>query len=239
MGRDFDIDVAAAAREMAEEASVLATLERAVRMCVETVPHCDLAGICVAEHGRVETLAASTPELKLIDELQFELGEGPCVDSLRQDETVTANDLATDPRWPRWGTMVSEQVGVRASLSYRLFTSREVLGALTLYSREAGAFDHDNLAEGYVLAAHAAVALTSSVKEAQLTHALERRTVIGQATGMLMERFGLDADAAFGVLRRLSQTQNIKVVDLAAELVQRRRLPETDRKPKGRERRPR
>jgi GAF domain-containing protein len=225
MGDDFSSRVAAAAREMAEEPTLAATVQRAVGMCTQALTRCDMAGVSVAESDRVRTLAASSERLRMIDDLQFQTGEGPCFDTLSGEEAITSNDLATDSRWPNWGPLVSAQAGVHASLSYRLAANGKPLGALNIYSAEPGAFTHQDLVEGYVLAAHAAAALASSIKEAQLAQALETRTVIGQATGILMERFGLDDDAAFGVLRRLSQTHNVKIVTLATDLVDHGTLP--------------
>jgi GAF domain-containing protein len=220
-----ELDVADAIREMASSATLAETVERAVRMCVDLIDACDMAGVSVIDSTRVRTLAASSDQLRAIDDLQFELREGPCYDALRREEPVTTNDLATDERWPHWGSLVSERTGVHASMSYRLFTSRDALGSLNMYSALPAAFGHQDAVQGYVLAAHAAAAIAASRKEAQLTQALESRTLIGQATGILMERFSLDPEAAFGVLRRISQTNNIKVATLAGDLVAHGRLP--------------
>jgi len=220
MNRDFNASVARAAREMAEEHTVADTLERVLEFCVDVIEPCDFAGISLVEDGRVRTLAASGEKLRAIDDLQFQLREGPCFDAMRQLDVVTANDLATDVRWPRWGPLVSERTGVRSSLSFRLFTTNRTLGALNLYSKSPRAFGHDDVIEGHVVAAQAAVAVATTLTEAQLKRAVETRTVIGQATGILMERFGLTPDAAFGVMRRISQTHNVKLYALARDLVE-------------------
>jgi GAF domain-containing protein len=220
MDRDFNASVARAAREMVEERTVADTLERVLELCVDVIHPCDLAGVSLVEDDRVRTLAASDETLRVIDDLQFELGEGPCFDAMRQHDVVSANDLATDARWPRWGPLVSDRTGVRSSVSFRLFTTQRSLGALNLYSKAVGSFGHEDVLEGHVVAAQAAVAVAATLKEAQLQRAVETRTVIGQATGILMERFGLDPDAAFGVMRRISQTHNVKLYALARELVE-------------------
>jgi hypothetical protein len=105
-------------------------------------------------------------------------------------------------------------------LSYRLTTHGDVLGALNMYAAAEAAFDHEDVFEGEVLAAHTSVVLAAALKEEQLTRALESRTVIGQATGRLIERFGLNADQAFAVMRRVSQNHNIKLHALAHHLVE-------------------
>jgi GAF domain-containing protein len=217
---DFNRLLADAVREMAGEPSVELTLERLVQACVETVEHCDMAGVSILGHGEIRTAAASDETLRKVDELQFELGEGPCHDALRSDATVASNDLAHDERWPTWGPAVESYVGMRSVLSYRLATNQEALGALNLYAAGVAAFTHEDLFEGEMLAAHTAVVLASTLKEEQLHRALESRTVIGQATGILIERFGLDSDRAFAVMRRVSQNHNIKLSTLARHLVE-------------------
>lgn len=147
--------VAAGARDMAEHSTVPTTLERAVEMCRQVLTPCDMAGVSVAVKDRVHTLVATSERLRAVDDLQFQLKEGPCFDSLWREEAVTSNDLATDERWPHWGPLVSDHTGVHASLSYRLFTTDRTLGALNVYSQRPRAFGHDDVARGYVIAAHA------------------------------------------------------------------------------------
>jgi GAF domain-containing protein len=229
MDESFNRLVASAVREMAEEPTLVATVERAVEMCTHAMRSCDMVGISVMEGGQIRTVAASNEVLRQIDQWQFELGQGPCYDALREHETVTANDLAHDDRWPLYGQRLAQETGIHSSVSYRLFTNGDSLGALNVYARARSAFSHQDVAEGQALAAHAAAALATSLKEHQLQQALETRTVIGQATGMLMERFGLDADAAFGALRRISQNGNIKLYAVAERLVATGRLPQIRR----------
>jgi GAF domain-containing protein len=174
----------------------------------------------VVENDRNRTLAASHDTLGMADKLQEELQEGPCFEALRRQETTLSDDVAHDDRWRTWGARVVEETGLCSLLSFRLFTSEDSAGVLSLYATRPSAFDHDDLMEGQVVAVHASVALATNLKERQLHQALERRTVIGQATGILIERFGLSPDQAFAVMRRVSQQHNVKVHDLAAHLVE-------------------
>jgi GAF domain-containing protein len=216
---DSDRDFGDGLRDLADRSDLIEILESAVRMCVAVIDACDMAGVSVTKSGRVRTLAASTDHLRIIDDLQFQLQEGPCFDAMRDGQLVTADDLATDTRWPEWGPLISERVGIQSSMSYRLFTRDHVFGALNVYSTKSSGFTHSDVVQGFVVAAHASAAVANQRRVQQLTEALESRTVIGQATGILMERFGLDADAAFEVLRRISQTNNIKLATLARDLV--------------------
>lgn len=222
---EFDRHLADAARAMAEEPGTQSTLERALQVATELVESCDLAGVSLVRGGEIETPAASHETLRRIDDLQYELDEGPCRDALKQGEVVVVSDLGTDPRWPRWGPRMVEEVGVHSSMSFRLFTEGDDLGALNMYSYQVDAFDHEDLLDGQVVAAHAAAALASTMEQDDLRRALDTRRVIGEATGILRERFDLSTDQAFGVLKRVSSQQNIKLYRVAQYLVDTGELP--------------
>ncbi len=225
---DFRDELAAAAREMQGDDSPQEAMERAVTIATQIIPGCDAAGICVVYRGdRIDTHATSDDSLRQIDALQHELDEGPCLDALRQDHTVVCEDLATDDRWPSWGPQVVERLGLLSSVSYRLFSSDKELGALNLYGKEAHAFTEEDIHDGQALAAHVGVALAAAREVEQLENAVSGRTVIGQATGILMERFDLDADRAFSVLGRMSQQNNVKIRELAQQIVTTRSVPTT------------
>lgn len=221
----FAQQLAEAARSMQGGTSTQQTLDKVVLVATEIIRGCDLVGISVVHPGGIDTPAGSDDALNRIDELQFELKEGPCFDALHNHETVQTGDLATDERWPRWGPLVAKEIGVVSIVSYRLFTTDDTLGALNLYSRRPDAFDTDDVYNGQALAAHVAVALAASQNAAHLELAIANRTVIGQAEGILMERFGLNAEQAFAVLRRVSQHRNVRLNVVAEELVRTRETP--------------
>jgi transcriptional regulator with GAF, ATPase, and Fis domain len=219
MERHHDSLIAAAVLEMSATPSLESTLGRAVEMCIEVLPSCDMAGISVVDSREIRTLAATTEVLRRIDELQFVMAEGPCLDALREHQMVAAHDLGADERWPHWGPRIAEDVGVRSALSFRLFTRDDTLGALNLYSRAATAFAHEDALDAEILAAHASAVIGTVLKESQLPIALEQRTVLGQATGILIERYRLDAESAFAVMQRISHDRDIKLYRLAQHLV--------------------
>jgi GAF domain-containing protein len=144
---------------------------------------------------------------------------------LHHQETVYSPDLASDERWPVWGPKVAGETGVRSIISYRLFTTNNTLGAMNLYSRSVAAFDSEDSYNGLALAAHVAVALAAARNADNLERAVTTRTVIGQAEGILMERFNISADQAFAVLRRVSQDRNLKLNKVAEEVVTTRKTP--------------
>jgi transcriptional regulator with GAF, ATPase, and Fis domain len=225
---EFNRELAAAARGMQDEDSSREAMERAVAIAAQILPGCDAAGVCVVHRGdRIDTHATSSDALREVDALQHELDEGPRLDALRQHDTVTSRDLSTDERWPRWGPRVAEGRGFFSIVSYRLFASGESLGALNLYGRRRSAFSTDDVHDGAALAAHVAVALAGAQEVENLEKALRGRTVIGQATGILMERFDLSPSRAFDVLSRLSQQRNVKLRQVAEQIVETRILPNT------------
>lgn len=220
--------LAHAARSMQGEAGMQGTLDMAATVATEVIGDCDIAGVSIVSRDGIDTPVASGEELRLLDELQYELGQGPCFDTLREHETVHSPDLATDERWPKWGSRVADELGVRSVLSCRLFTTRDTLGAMNLYSHRPDAFDHEDVYVALALSAHVAVALADAQNAEQMERAVSSRTVIGQAEGILMERFDISAEQAFEVLRRVSQDGNVKLNQVAADLVRTRRTPGAD-----------
>lgn len=222
----FNRELASAAREMQDDDSAKEAMEHAVMISTEIIPGCDAAGVCVVYRGdRIDTHATSTDELRQVDALQHELDEGPCLDALHREDTVQSNDLSADERWPRWGPQVADAVGLHSIVSYRLFSSDQNLGALNLYGKAKAAFTSDDIHDGLALAAHVGVALAAAQEVENLEKALGGRTVIGQATGILMERFDMPSERAFSVLSRMSQQRNIKLRQLAEQIVTTRSVP--------------
>ncbi|MGI9119771.1 MAG: GAF and ANTAR domain-containing protein [Acidimicrobiales bacterium] len=220
MGDDAEPDLAATfasvARELRAEApSVQATLERMVRLAVETIEGCDHAGISYVEGRRITTPAASDEIPGKVDAIQYEVDEGPCLDAIREHEMFQTDDLTLERRWPRFSQRVVRETGVVSMLSFRLFVDEDTLGGLNLHSKKKAAFDADDRAVGSVFAAHAAIALSAAVKQQQLEEAVQTRDVIGQAKGILMARQSLTAEQAFDILRRASQRLNIKLKEVA------------------------
>jgi GAF domain-containing protein len=221
----FADQLAEAARSMQGWSSTQLTLEKVVLVASEIIHGCDLVGISIVHSDRIDTPVGSDEKLNRLDELQFVLKEGPCFDALHLHEIVTSGDLAHDHRWPRWGPMVAKEIGVVSIVSYRLYTTLDTLGAMNLYSVRPDAFDADDVNNGHALAAHVGVALAASQNVEHLEMAISSRTVIGRAEGILMERFGITADQAFAVLRRVSQRRNLKLNLVAEELVRTRETP--------------
>jgi hypothetical protein len=195
------------------------TLRQVVASAVETVPGADAGGISLASKGRVESRAALDDRVRRLDELQAGLGEGPCMAALDDPELGTAvvvDDLSgTDAdRWPSFAEG-AQQVGYRSMLSTQLSADGGVHAALNLYAHDAGVFDDYARTLAALFGVQAALVLYGVERANQLQTALGTRDVIGQAKGILMERYAVDADHAFQMLVRSSQDTNMKLTDVA------------------------
>jgi GAF domain-containing protein len=217
--------------EMALELHNEPTTERTIERIAEfamTATSCDDAGIMlVIGRNQIETAAATSSRVGESHNLQIIFDEGPCLDAIEGGPLYLANDVANDLRWPAWGPAVAE-LGMRSVLSIRLETRTRRYGSLNLYADRVDAFDDDDVAVASIFVTHASVALAAAHNEEGLQIAIDARKLIGQAQGILMERYDLDAIRAFEFLRRLSQHHNIKLRDVAAWVVEHRTSSEVD-----------
>ncbi len=212
------------ARQIASNPSPDRTITHVVQLALDSVD-CQYASVTlVHSDGRMETVASSDPVVDRADALQYELDEGPCLTAAEDGGTHVIAETATDVRWPRWGPRAAE-LGLHSILSVNLFTDRTVLGALNLYACEAYRYSDEDIETAQVVAAHASVALARSRSDQNLWRAVDARHVVGQAQGILMERFALSAEQAFSVLKRHSQQHNVKLHDVAVNLLQTGQLP--------------
>jgi GAF domain-containing protein len=186
----------------------------------------DDAGITlIGTRGRLRTVAATDSLVEQADALQYELDEGPHRDESWHGETLIVSDLSADGRWPRWATKVAA-LGVSTLISVELTTVDDArIGAINVYWTKPRTLTADDVPFVNIFARHAALALSTAMNEASLNVALDTRKLIGQAQGILMERFGLDEPQAFEVLRRYSQDHNLKLRRVAEHLVATRKLP--------------
>jgi transcriptional regulator with GAF, ATPase, and Fis domain len=216
------------ARDLAAQSSVRETLDRIVSHAVALVEGCEAAGVMVVHRGQVETLAASDNMVTVSDQLQSEFQEGPCFDATRnRHDAYRITDMHSEnTRWPQYAKRARE-LGIGSTMGFLLYTDDERnLGALDLYSSQVDAFGKDHEHVGWLLAAHAAVALSSAQHVAHLNDALETRQLIGQAVGVLMSRHKLTERQAWERLTRTSQNTNVKVRDLAETILYTGDLPE-------------
>jgi GAF domain-containing protein len=207
------------ARTLVAEEDAHATLRRIVRLAVDTIDACEHCGISIVEGRTIGSPAASDAIPALVDQLQSETGEGPCIEAIRDHEVFQTGRLSQEVRWPNFAHRASEESGVESILSFRLFIDEDTLGSLNLYSSHRDAFDQHDVAFGAVFAAHAAVAWSTARVIDNLRKGMQTRELIGEAVGILMARQDLSETEAFDVLKRASQRLNIKLRLIAEGVV--------------------
>ena len=206
------------ARELQHQDDTEIVLDGIVHAALELVPHASDASVSlVTGHRTIDSRAASSDLPRRVDALQSETGQGPCLDASYEQRVVSVPDLSTDARWPDFSRQAFA-LGARSMLSFQLFVNGDHLGALNLFGKDVDVFDSESERIGALVAAHAAVAVAGTQQVSQLTQALDTRDLIGQAKGILMERFKITSQQAFLLLSRASSELNIKLRDVAEQL---------------------
>lgn len=206
------------ARELQQEEDVHSVLSGIVDAALHLIPGTAHASISlVTGRKKVDSEVASGDLPRRVDALQTSTGQGPCLDAASEHRIVRVPDLSSEKRWPEF-SRGAVKLGARSMLSIQLFVVGERMGALNLYGDAPNAFDSESEQVGLLVAAHAAVAFADSKKISQLGEALLARQTIGQAEGILMERYKITAEQAFILLSRASTRSNIKLRDIAERL---------------------
>jgi GAF domain-containing protein len=211
--------------------SVGDTLTRVASLAVESLPPAMFAGITMLVDDRVTTQAFTDPTCPDIDQVQYESGRGPCLESFRRGTTIIVDALVGDDRWPEFATVAVDH-GVRSTMSLPLLSGEGAFGALNFYGGHDRAFGDTEAATGQVFATQAAVVLTNAqaywgarLKSEHLQLALESREVIDMAKGIIMNAVGCSPDRAFELLVEQSQQENRKLREVASDIVARARRP--------------
>ncbi|MBM9469116.1 GAF and ANTAR domain-containing protein [Nakamurella leprariae] len=207
------------ARSLEAEPDLDETLQRIVRAAVDNIPGAAHAGVMLIEKRTITTPAGSSDLVERVDQAQYDTDQGPCLDAIRDDATVRVEDMSAEQRWPQFAQRAAE-LGVRSMLSFQLFVRDRDLGALNLYAEEPHAFDNEAEQVGLLLASHAAIAMMGAQQQHHMRSALANRDLIGQAKGVLMERYKITADRAFALLVRASQESNAKLHDVARQVTE-------------------
>jgi GNAT superfamily N-acetyltransferase len=207
------------ARELQQGSDPALTLERVVQGAVEVIPGVESGSISVVvNRSGISSVAASGRLPTQVDALQAETRQGPCLDAAFEHQTVRVEDMRTETRWPAFARRAWE-IGAGSMLSFQLFVEGDTLGALNLYSSKPHAFDDESEHVGLLFAAHAAIAYSAANEQRHLSVALTTRDLIGQAKGVLIERFKITGDQAFALLVSASKDTNTRLRDVADQLV--------------------
>jgi GAF domain-containing protein len=207
-----------------KNAELQPTLEAIASTAVMMLSPARYAALTVLSHGELIPRASTGETPLLLDRLQQRLGDGPCINAAKHQSVFRIDDTREELRWPEFCAEAA-RLNVRSMLCVPLWIDERGLGALSLYADQAAAFSDLHERVTVLLATFAALALAEAQRAEQMHDALGNRDVIGQAKGMLMERHAVTADAAFGVLSRVSQAENLKLAEIARRFVQTGEIP--------------
>jgi hypothetical protein len=212
-GNDLGVSLAGLSRLLTGHRPLRQTLVLIAEFAVQAIPGADGAGLTMLEDNRTQTVVASAEFVHAVDDVQYRLGEGPCLLAVETGQTQTSGSLGGDPRWRRFGPRVG-RMGVHSVLS------------LPFYAHAKNAFGDDAVRIGELFAVPAAVSVHNAQVLAQsqrlaeqLGEALTSRAVIDQALGIVMSRTGANPEEAFDRLRAMSQSQHVKLSEVARLLV--------------------
>jgi GAF domain-containing protein len=202
--------------------------ELLVRVAVfakQAIRAADGASVALGESGTTRTVVASDVFVQDIDEIQYGLGEGPCVSALKEHKPFRSASLSGDRRWPRFGPQAG-RIGIHSALSLPLLLPEREVGALNIYALDKHAFDEEAERLGALFAVPAAVSVDNAIVLSkahefaeQMQAAVSSHAVIDQAIGVMISRSGNTADEALDALRRISQQEGIKMVAAAERIV--------------------
>lgn len=231
MGEDDSLNrsIAALGAYFMGDASIAETLTKVCQAALDSVGSAVFAGLSMTVDARIGTYVFTHAEVQVIDQPQYDTGEGPCVDAFRTGEPVVIHDTRESGPYPEFRRVAAAH-GLESVVSVPMSTGTVVVGALNLYSRSADAFGPQTVDVIRSFATHAAYLLLNhqaywdarSLSE-NLQQAMNSRAEIEQAKGIIMAATGCSADEAFDRLREQSQHQNVKLRGIAAEIVQRAR----------------
>jgi hypothetical protein len=206
-----------------------------VEEAASAVPSAAAAGLTLIQGvERPRTVAASGPLVEQVDAIQYDTGEGPCLEAIEDNDLTASNDLALEDRWPNFCRRAVEETAVRSMFGIRIFLGGDDRGALNFYATEAGAFSELDRGVGAVFSTLASLALQNAVEKRRsdnLLIALESSRQIGMAMGILMSSKLITADEAFEQLRKASQHLHRRVRDIAEEVMETGELPPVPPKP--------
>ncbi len=195
------------------------------------VDGCDHASLMLNRRGEAVTAAASDDIAQLIDQFEREIGDGPCLDAIQDEAAYVDSDLTDGSPWPTLTERVLAETPVRGMAGFRLISDGSKAGALNLFSDSADALTTTSINQAALLVSFASVALAAAHERqtAQTLRAgLHSNREIGKAVGLMMAFHQVDDETAFSILRQASQDMNLKIVEVAREIVAHQNKRPTD-----------
>jgi transcriptional regulator with GAF, ATPase, and Fis domain len=205
------------ARDLEMAKDTKAVMLRIVTAAVDEIEGAIGSAITLLTNGKITSPVHSDPLAEQVGQIQATTKSGPCVETSRDEITIRSDDLNKESRWPEFTSQALE-LGVQSVLSFQLFVEGDSMGALDVYGGRINAFDTEAENTGLLLASHAAIAMAASRDITNLKLGMENRDIIGQAKGILMERFKIAPHEAFDLLVMASQSTHRKLREVADEL---------------------
>jgi transcriptional regulator with GAF, ATPase, and Fis domain len=201
-------------------------LQEIATAACQIIPATTNCSVSLARSGTLESVAIANEKARHLDDLQYEHGDGPCLEAIRTSHEVLSQDLRADDRWGSFRSVMVEH-GIQSTMALPLQVDHGAEAALNIYSEDLGAFDEQAAVLARLVAGQAATVLSGVLRHrdqaelaAQLRTALSSRAVIDQAMGVIMARQGCAPDQAFAILKKASQDRNVKLRVIAQELVE-------------------
>lgn len=186
-----------------------------------------LCGITLLRRRRAATVAYNSKAAKAVDELQYAFKEGPCLTAAREQRTVVVHDFRSDGRWPEYSEAVCGH-GLRSILSAPFPVGQAAQATMNLYSYRPSSFRYEEVIFAESYAREASKGLQLALRMAHYSEevdnrsrAIESRTDIDVAVGIVMAQNRCSQAKAFEILQRASSTRNVKLRAVASEIVQR------------------
>ena len=225
---DLATTLAHVAAELGERRSFDAVLSTAVRLATEVIEGCDAASISLRQRAGITPASATDGTARDLDVLQIHAREGPTLDAISSQDAVLSHDLGHELRWPRFLQRAS-QSPIRSVAALPLCVRGDQIGSLNLYARDPDVFDEATVAVATAYAAHAAVAVKAAKTQAELEAGMATRALIGQAMGIIMATHRISAEDAWSLLRQTSQNRNVRVAQLAEDVLDQQHLRTVNR----------
>jgi len=215
--------------ELHEAPDLQQTMDRLLAFAVDFLA-CDHATIALRHRAKITPAAATDDASHAALLAQLDCGEGPCLTAISTGLSVLVPDTARESRWPLWTSHVTARG--RSIFAIPLTASGSTFGALTLIGEHPHSFDAED-AKAPRVATYGAVAIAAAGQHDSLVEAVYAGQCVGQALGILRERFSIDEGRAFDILKRYSQDSNTKLRDVAQHLLNTGRLPADGRTRRG------
>jgi GAF domain-containing protein len=202
------------------------TLGRVADLTVEAVAPVDFVGLTMPVEGRQRTAVFTDRTSPEVDQAQYDSGEGPCLDALRDATVYAIDSMAEDGPWPAFRRACRAR-GIHSTLSLPMIVDHGTVGAMNLYSRADHSFGLDDREAAMQFAGQAAIVLANAQvywdarqMSTRLGEAMKSRATIEQAKGVLMGSQRCGPDEAFELLTRASQRENVKLREIARRIVE-------------------